>query len=98
MIQIVKNMRMPEECHECPFQLRFKDGEVEDGYYMRRCVIENRIIEYPRPGWCPIKPVKEQKAVLAHDPGAICTNCKHPLYQEDHPHYCGNCGKAVIWE
>lgn len=59
MIQIVKDMKMPEECHECPFQIKFKNG-VADDWYMRRCVIEGRIIEYPRPKWCPIKPVKEE--------------------------------------
>lgn len=55
MIMIMKDIEAPAECHECPFQLRFKDGEAEDGFYMRRCVIENRIIEYPRPKWCPIR-------------------------------------------
>ncbi len=60
MIQIVKDMKMPEECHECPFQIRFKNG-VADDWYMRRCVIEDRIIEYPRPKWCPIKPVKAEE-------------------------------------
>lgn len=49
---------MPEECHECPFQLKFKDGVV-DNYYMRRCVIEQRKIEYPRPEWCPLKNAQE---------------------------------------
>ena len=59
MIHIVKDMKMPEECHECPFQIKFKNG-VADDWHMRRCVIEDRIIEYPRPKWCPIKPVKEE--------------------------------------
>lgn len=45
---------MPTECHECPMQLKFKDG-VQDDWYSRRCVIENRIIEYPKPQWCPLK-------------------------------------------
>ena len=57
MIQILKDMEMPEECYECPFQLRFKNGEV-DGWNMRRCVIMNRVIEYPRPGWCPLTKVE----------------------------------------
>ena len=30
------------------------DG-VQDDWYSRRCVIENRIIEYPKPQWCPLK-------------------------------------------
>ena len=60
MIQIVKDIKMPEECHECPFQIKFKNG-VTDDWYMRRCVIEDRIIEYPRPNWCPIKVVEVSK-------------------------------------
>ena len=51
-------MDKPEECHECPFQLTFKDGVV-DKWYMRRCVIEQRPIEYPRPEWCPLMTVQE---------------------------------------
>ena len=54
MIRIDLDMNMPEECHECPFQLKFKDDEV-DPWYMRRCVIMHRNIEYPRPEWCPLK-------------------------------------------
>jgi hypothetical protein len=54
MIRIDLDMDMPEECHECPFQLKFKDDEV-DAWYMRRCVIMHRKIEYPRPEWCPLK-------------------------------------------
>ena len=46
--------KIPTECHECPFQLKFKD-DIQDDWYMRRCVIEQRIIEYPKPEWCPIK-------------------------------------------
>jgi hypothetical protein len=78
MIQILKDMDMPDECHECPFQLRFKDGEVEDGFYMRRCVIENRIIEYPRPGWCPIRSVtaKTSEEDEPHKVSmVVCLNC-----------------------
>lgn len=40
----------------------------------------------------------EQEPLTIHDPGAICPNCKWLLYPEDHPNYCGNCGKAVKWE
>ena len=46
--------RIPIECHECPLQLKFKD-DVQDDWYMRRCIIEQRVIEYPKPKWCPIK-------------------------------------------
>ena len=45
---------MPKDCYECPFQIRFKDG-VQDDWYMRRCTVKNRTIEYPRPEWCPLK-------------------------------------------
>lgn len=41
--------------------------------------------------------LKEQEALTIHDPGAICPNCKWPLYPDDHPKYCGNCGRAVKW-
>lgn len=56
MIRIEIEMDKPKECHECPFQLKFKDDVVDD-WYMRRCVIINQIIEYPLPDWCPIKEV-----------------------------------------
>lgn len=36
--------------------------------------------------------------IHAHDPGAICPICKWPLYPEDRPHYCGNCGTEVKWD
>lgn len=42
--------------------------------------------------------LREQEPLTIHDPGAICPNCKWPLYPEDHPNYCGNCGKAVKWD
>ena len=58
MIQIKVDMDMPKECHECPFQLKFKDGEADE-WYTRRCVIEQKIIEYPRPAWCPLKVIPE---------------------------------------
>lgn len=54
MIVIKLDIDMPKECHECPFQLKFKDDQ-QDNWYSRRCVIEKRIIEYPRPKWCPLK-------------------------------------------
>ena len=54
MIRINLDMDMPKECHECLFQLKFKDGEVGP-WYMRRCVIMHRNIEYPRPEWCQLK-------------------------------------------
>lgn len=47
-------MSFPRERHECPFQLRFKDG-IQDNWYVRRCIIEQRQIEYPRPEWCPLE-------------------------------------------
>ena len=47
------DFEIPKECNECPFQLKYKDGEVDD-WYTRRCVIMGRTIEYPKPKWCPI--------------------------------------------
>ena len=38
-----------------------------------------------------------QEPVTVHDPGALCPGCEWPLYQEDHPHYCGNCGRRLEW-
>ena len=61
---IMIDMEMPNECHECPFQLRFKNGEADD-WYERRCIIANRIIEYPKPNWCPL-------AEIVH-----CKDCKY---------------------
>lgn len=58
MIRINLDMDMPEECHECQFQLKFKDDEV-DAWHTRRCVIMQRKIEYPRPEWCPLEYVPD---------------------------------------
>lgn len=59
MIHIKLDMDMPRECHECPFQIRFKadlyGNNTADDWYIRRCVIENRTIEYPKPKWCPLE-------------------------------------------
>jgi len=65
------DMEMPLECHECPFQLKFKDGEA-DAFYMRRCVIENRRIEYPRPEWCPLRECEDTNGLI-HKIGSIIT-------------------------
>lgn len=92
MIQI--DMQMPTNCHDC----------IACNEYLM-CVIpvngrgcgENDALEYgqSRPEWCPMK---EQEAVIVHDPGAYCPKCGWMLYPEDHPHYCGNCGQEVKWE
>ena len=58
MIRIEMEMDKPKECHECPFQLKFKDDTVDD-WYMRRCVLINQVIEYPLPDWCPIKEITD---------------------------------------
>lgn len=60
MIKAEFEMDMPRECHECPFQLKFKGEDVDD-WYTRRCVLINKRIEYPRPDWCPLQPVKEDE-------------------------------------
>ena len=52
----------------------------------------------PHEAWKIIKDtLKEQEAVVVHDPGAYCPKCGWMLYPEDHPHHCGNCGQAVKW-
>lgn len=71
MIRINLYMDMPKECHECPFQLKFKDGEA-DAWYMRRCVIMQRKIEYPRPEWCPLEYVSEGRESVVR-----CKDCIH---------------------
>lgn len=90
MIRVNLDMDMPEECHECPFQLKFKDDEV-DPWYMRRCVIMQRKIEYPRPEWCPLK---EQPEIV------ICKDCKHCKYPDAEQEWCkkGHIhGNAETW-
>ena len=42
--------------------------------------------------------LKEQEAVMVHDPGAFCPQCGWMLYPEDHPKFCGNCGQTLKWE
>ena len=42
--------------------------------------------------------LKEQEAVIVHDPGAFCPQCGWMLYPEDHPKFCGNCGQTLKWE
>lgn len=44
MIKAEFEMDMPRECHECPFQLKFKGEDVDD-WYTRRCVLINQRIE-----------------------------------------------------
>lgn len=44
-----------------------------------------------------IKAHEHKRFIRVRDPGAICPICKWPLYPEDHPHYCGNCGTEVKW-
>ena len=53
---------MPTDCYECPLQIKFKDG-VQDDLYMRRCVVKNRVIEYPKPEWCPLKEQEAKQAI-----------------------------------
>ncbi len=89
MIQIKLDLDMPRECHECPFQLKYKDDTVDD-YYMRRCVIEGRTIEYPKPNWCPltlIDPKEIQHACVMCDcdvptiPIKWAKNCLNTLHK-----------------
>lgn len=68
MIKIELEMDMPKECHECPFQMKFKD-DVTDDWYMRRCVIARKVIEYPKPDWCPL--VEEYDGLKHYYDGSI---------------------------
>lgn len=72
-MSVLIEMEIPKECHECPFQIRFKDGEADD-WYARRCVIEHQIIEYPRPDWCPLKEAVPASMANHYDDG------KHTRY------------------
>ena len=63
MIRIELEMDKPKECHECPFQLKFKNDEADD-WYTRRCVIMHQQIEYPLPDWCPIEQVQEDYKLM----------------------------------
>lgn len=60
MIRIELEIDKPKECHNCPFQLKFKNDEADD-WYTRRCVILHRQIEYPLPDWCPIEQVTREQ-------------------------------------
>ena len=60
MIRIELEMDKPKECHDCPFQLKFKNDEADD-WYIRRCVILHQQIEYPLPDWCPIEQVTKEQ-------------------------------------
>lgn len=102
MIKAEFEMDMPRECHECPFQLKFK-GEDVDNWYSRRCVLVNQRIEYPRPDWCPLQ--KEQKPKTGHwvehrglndDKYYDCSICDCSL-REIHKgmEYCPYCGAKM---
>lgn len=93
MIRVNLDMDMPEECHECPFQLKFKGDEV-DAWYMRRCVIMHRKIEYPRPEWCPLK---EQEPLAVYEGKVNKCVCGNGINRYWHPEYCGFCGKKLVW-
>lgn len=71
-----------QQCGACPYNI--------NGIYVEDCrsVLSGDALEV----------LKELEPLTIHDPGAICPNCKWPLYPEDHPNYCGNCGKAVKWD
>lgn len=106
MIKI--DMELPRECHDCPFQLRFKDDDVND-WYMRRCVITKRVIKYPKPEWCPLLECKsvqsgrEKAKWIRTGEDGYCSNCKcdMPMFKEDwkwvycETDYCPNCGAKM---
>lgn len=100
MIGIKGITEIPNECHECPFQLKFKDDEADE-WYNRRCVIKRQTIEYPRPNWCPLVEVPNAQPVeyveyydeLQKEWGEKCGNCGGIMYGE--PCYCPFCGTEV---
>ena len=100
MIGIKGITEIPNECHECPFQLKFKDDEVDE-WYNRRCVIKRQTIEYPRPDWCPLVEVPTVPPVecteyydeLQKEVAEKCGNCGGIMYGE--PCYCPFCGTEV---
>ena len=53
MIGVKGIAEVPRDCFDCPFQLQFKDGYV-DNWYNRRCVILNETIQYPKLEDCPL--------------------------------------------
>ena len=89
MIRIELEMDKPKECHDCPFQLKFKNDEAGD-WYTRRCVILHQIIEYPLPDWCPIKEIQEDKnGILYHH---YCIKCGWDWWStEAFPNRCSKC-------
>lgn len=98
MVKVLLDIDFPRECHECKLQLKFKDGEVDD-WYSRRCVLTERIIEYPRPDWCPLQPVKEDEPRKGkwkdNGNGTIsCSECGtwFPKEREPFLQFCGCCG------
>jgi len=91
MIYVKLDMEQtPTECHECPLQLKFKDGEHDD-WAMRRCVVTYRVIEYPRPQWCPIMYSNDSQCELNNK--LIDT-----LHSQIMFHNCNNCGKQCDCE
>lgn len=101
MIKAEFEMDMPRECHECPFQLKFKGEDVND-WYTRRCVLINQRIEYPRPDWCPLQPVKEDEPRkgkwIDNGNGTIsCSECGTWFPKERVPflYLCGCCGAKM---
>ena len=111
MIRINLDMDMPKECHECLFQLKFKDGEVGP-WYMRRCVIMHRNIEYPRPEWCPLeeqepKQIIRKQKKCGNSDGSInhfaewyCPHCNMLIlrgFNDPSIKFCYRCGKPILW-
>lgn len=60
--------------------------------------IEGRCNELKQDAENAIDFLKEQEAVTVHDPGAYCPKCGWMLYPEDHPKFCGYCGRPLKWE
>ena len=110
MIIEIELDKMPTDCYECPLQIKFKDG-MQDDWYMRRCTVKNRVIEYPKPEWCPLK---EHEAVESAEwlygekcgqDGYTCSKCGffEPWYYDyvdgidyiKDYDFCPSCGRKM---
>ena len=86
---IMIDIDIPDNCDECRFNTEYGFCKAMPDNFC------GNTDDRKRPKWCPLK---EQEAVIVHDPGAFCPQCGWMLYPEDHPKFCGNCGQTLKWE
>ena len=97
---LIKDMKMPERCLECPFYDNYN-------YY---CILYSFGIPArynrdgsTRPEWCEIKELPECEDVVSIEPptttwlGNYCPyKCEHcGRYVDSKERYCPNCGRKV---